>query len=297
MNRSSRKLGGKPERRGGPRSGAKTEFQKKHTYTSKDESYDPHKPRAGKKGAGKRPSFKKIEDQVEPSTMRLNRFIAISGVSSRREADEIIKSGKIQVNGEVVTEMGFQVSKKDKVKYEGRFLKAEKMQYVLLNKPKGFITTMKDDRDRRTVMSLVEKACDERIYPVGRLDRQTTGLLLFTNDGELAKKLTHPSNNVKKIYQVELNKPITKVDFEAIEKGLILEDGEIKVDELAVLTDDNRTLGIEIHSGRNRIIRRIFEHLGYSVEKLDRSMLGRLTKKNLGRGKWRHLTEKEVGIL
>ena len=171
------------------------------------------------------------------------------------------------------------------------------MQYVLLNKPKGFITTMKDDRDRKTVMSLVEKACDERVYPVGRLDRQTTGLLLFTNDGELAKKLTHPSHRIKKIYQVELNKPITKADFEAILEGLTLDDGPITVDELAILSDDNLNLGIEIHSGRNRIIRRIFEHLGYSVVKLDRVMFGKLTKKNLGRGKWRHLTEQEVSRL
>lgn len=229
--------------------------------------------------------------------MRLNRFIAISGICSRREADELIRKGKVEVNGKVITEMGFQVGKKDKVKYEGKFLKAEKMQYVLLNKPKGFITTMKDDRDRKTVMSLVEKACDERIYPVGRLDRQTTGLLLFTNDGELAKKLTHPSHRVKKIYQIGLNKPITTKDFEAIQAGLTLEDGEIKVDELAILTDDNLTLGIEIHSGKNRIIRRIFEHLGYTVERLDRVMFGKLTKKNLGRGKWRHLSEKEVGML
>lgn len=263
--------------------------------TSKEDK--PFKPRFDKKAPGKRPSFKKKEDMPEPKTMRLNRFIAISGVCSRREADELIKVGKVEVNGKVITEMGFQVGKKDKVKYEGKFLKAEKMQYVLLNKPKGFITTMKDDRDRRTVMSLVEKACDERIYPVGRLDRQTTGLLLFTNDGELAKKLTHPKYEIKKIYQVELNKPITEKDFLAITGGLKLDDGEVIVDDLAIINDDNKTLGIQIHSGKNRIIRRIFEHLGYSVDKLDRVMFGNLTKKNLGRGKWRHLSDKEVALL
>ncbi len=244
-----------------------------------------------------KPTKKKPELKPEPTHVRLNKYISNSGVCSRREADELIKDGKVSVNGKVVTEMGFQVAKTDLVKYEGKILKSEKLQYVLLNKPKGFITTMKDDRDRKTVMSLVEKACPERIYPVGRLDRNTTGLLLFTNDGELAKKLTHPSYNIKKIYQVELDKPITEKDFTAIVEGLELEDGEIKADELAVITDDKKTLGIQIHSGRNRIIRRIFEHLGYTVEKLDRVMFGKLTKKNLPRGKWRMLTDKEVGMM
>ncbi len=273
-------------------------FKPKRKFTGKPESEEPFKkPRVDKKSPGKRPSFKKREDEPEPKTIRLNRFISISGVCSRREADELIKDGKIEVNGKTVTEMGFQVGKKDKVKYQGKFLKAEKMQYVLLNKPKGFITTMKDDRDRRTVMSLVEKACEERIYPVGRLDRQTTGLLLFTNDGELAKKLTHPKYEIKKIYQVELNQPMAENHFNAILEGLTLDDGEVRVDDLAVLTDDRKTIGIQIHSGRNRIIRRIFEHLGYTVEKLDRVTFGNLTKKNLGRGKWRFLTEQEVSRL
>lgn len=236
-------------------------------------------------------------EEVKPTDIRLNRYISNAGICSRREADELIKDGKVSVNGKVVTEMGFKVTPKDKVRYQGKILVSEKLQYVLLNKPKGFITTMKDERDRKTVMSLVEKACTERIYPVGRLDRQTTGLLLLTNDGELAKKLTHPSHRIRKIYQVELGKPITETDFNAILDGIELEDGEIKVDELAVLTDDKKTLGIQIHSGRNRIIRRIFEHLGYTIEKLDRVMFGHLTKKNLPRGKWRHLTEKEIGRL
>ncbi len=244
------------------------------------------------------PNFKqKEEPKIVSSDVRLNRFISNAGVCSRREADVLIEEGKITVNGKKVVEMGFKVKPTDKVKYQGKILTSEKLQYVLLNKPKGFITTMKDDRNRRTVMSLVEKACTERIYPVGRLDRQTTGLLLFTNDGDLAKKLMHPSHRIKKIYQIGLDKPITQKDYDQIVEGITLEDGPIKVDELAVLSDDNINLGIEIHSGRNRIIRRIFEHLGYRVEKLDRVMYGRLTKKNLGRGKWRKLSDQEVSRL
>lgn len=201
------------------------------------------------------------------------------------------------VNGKAVVEMGVKVKPTDTVKYQKKILTIEKLQYVLLNKPKGFITTMKDERNRQTVMSLVEKACTERIYPVGRLDRQTTGLLLFTNDGCLAKTLMHPSHKIKKIYQIGLNKALTKNDYNAILKGLMLEDGLIKVDELAVLSDDTMHLGMEIHSGKNRIIRRVFEHLNYQVTTLDRVMYGQLTKKNLGRGKWRHLTAQEVSRL
>ena len=244
------------------------------------------------------PKYKKPdESKIVSNTVRLNRFISNAGVCSRREADVLIEDGKITVNGKKIVEMGFKVKPTDTVKHEGKVLTTEKLQYVLLNKPKGFITTMKDERDRRTVMSLVEKACTERIYPVGRLDRQTTGLLLFTNDGDLAKKLMHPSHRIKKIYQIGLDKGLTQKDYDAIVAGLTLEDGLIEVDELAVLSDDNMNLGIEIHSGRNRIIRRIFEHLGYRVETLDRVMYGRLTKKNLGRGKWRKLTDQEVSRL
>ena len=245
-----------------------------------------------------KPKFvKKEEYKIVSSDVRLNRFISNAGVCSRREADVLIEDGKITVNGKKIMEMGFKVRPTDAVKYQGKILTTEKLQYVLLNKPKGFITTMKDERNRRTVMSLVEKACTGRIYPVGRLDRQTTGLLLFTNDGELAKKLTHPSHRIKKIYQIGLDKPLIQTDYDQIMEGLTLEDGPIIVDELAVLSDDNVNLGMEIHSGRNRIIRRIFEHLGYRVETLDRVMFGRLTKKNLGRGKWRKLTDQEVSRL
>lgn len=228
------------------------------------------------------------------STIRLNKFIANAGVCSRREADKLIAKGDIKVNGKTVTELGTKVSTKDKVTYLGKQLSPEKPVYVLLNKPKDFITTTDDPENRRTVMELVKNACDERIYPVGRLDRQTTGLLLLTNDGDLAKKLAHPSHKVRKIYKVELNKPITQNHFQEIAEGLKLEDGPAPVDNLAVLDKDNKTLGMEIHIGRNRIVRRIFERLGYEVVKLDRVMYAGLDKMNLSRGKWRYLTEKEL---
>lgn len=240
----------------------------------------------------KRPN-KKAKPQTTSKT-RLNKFIANAGVCSRRDADKLIADGQIKVNGKVVREMGFKVKKTDKVVYKGRTLKSQSHQYVLLNKPRGFITTTNDPQERKTVMSLVEKACDERIYPVGRLDRETTGLLLFTNDGETAKKLTHPSHKVKKIYQVELNRAISKEDFNAVLNGIELDDGLATVNELAVIGADGSVLGIEIHIGRNRIVRRIFEHLGYEVKKLDRVMFGSLTKKNLPRGKFRHLSPKEI---
>lgn len=236
--------------------------------------------------------FKKVEARKE--TIRLNRYIANSGVCSRREADKLIEAGEVKVNGKVITEMGFQVKPGDEVRHKGKLLKREKFVYVLLNKPKDFITTTNDPENRRTVMELVKNACDERIVPVGRLDRMTTGLLLFTNDGDMAKKLTHPSHKVKKLYQVELDKPITENDFNQITEGIKLEDGHVVVDDLAVVSPDSKTLGIEIHIGRNRIVRRIFEHLGYQVVKLDRVVYAGLNKKDLPRGKWRFLTQKEV---
>ncbi len=240
----------------------------------------------------KRPKKKTpLHDQQE---IRLNRFIANAGVCSRREADNLIADGKIKVNGKVITELGFKIKKTDEVEYRRNKLKSEKHQYVLLNKPSGFITTMSDPQARKTVMSLVEKACKERLFPVGRLDKDTSGLLLFTNDGVTAKKLTHPSHQVRKIYQIELDKPIAKIDFDKILKGIELKDGKVLVNELAILGDDQRMLGIEIHIGRNRIVRRIFEHLGYKVKKLDRVMFGALTKENLSRGKFRHLTPGEI---
>lgn len=242
------------------------------------------------------PTSREQDEKVsaDEKNIRLNKYIADAGVCSRREADKLIEAGEIQVNGKTVTELGYKVSRKDAVTYNGRRLSQEKLVYVLLNKPKDFITTVDDPEDRKTVMQLVQTACNERIYPVGRLDRNTTGLLLLTNDGELATKLTHPSHNVKKIYQVDLDKPLTEEDAEKIREGLMLEDGEAKVDELAILSEDRTILGVEIHIGRNRIVRRIFEHLGYEVIRLDRVMFAGLTKKDLPRGKWRYLSQKEL---
>lgn len=229
--------------------------------------------------------------------IRLNRYIANSGVCSRRDADLLIQAGEIKVNGTPVTEMGYIVQPTDIVKYGNRTLKREKLVYVLLNKPKDFITTTNDPDERRTVMDLVSSAAKERLYPVGRLDRNTTGLLILTNDGELAEKLAHPSNKVRKIYEVVLDKPLDEDDFDRILKGVYLEDGNAKVDELAIISPDRQTVGIELHIGRNRIVRRIFEYLGYQVERLDRVMYAHLTKKDLPRGHWRYLTEKEVVAL
>ena len=238
--------------------------------------------------------IKEESESAKDGSIRLNRYISNAGVASRRDADELIASGQITVNGKEIIEMGYKVKPTDVVKYGKKILSREKLMYVLLNKPKDFITTTEDPDERRTVMDLVKNACSERIYPVGRLDRNTTGLLLLTNDGEVAEKLSHPSNEIKKIYQVELDKPITTEDFETIVNGIDLEDGFIKPDELALVTPDAEVVGIKIHSGKNRIVRRIFEHLGYEVLKLDRTTYAGLDKKDLPRGKWRFLTEKEV---
>ncbi|MDI9357193.1 MAG: pseudouridine synthase, partial [Chitinophagaceae bacterium] len=229
--------------------------------------------------------------------IRLNRFISNAGVCSRREADDLISQGMVMVNGKVVTELGVKVTLKDVVIFDGKTLKPEKLSYILLNKPKDFITTMEDPFERKTVMNLLESAVEQRIYPVGRLDRNTTGLLLFTNDGELAKTLTHPSSMVQKIYYVEINKPIKEEDFQKLKDGITLEDGFIKLDDVQIVSPDRQGIGIEVHSGKNRIIRRIFEQLEYEITKLDRVMYAGLTKLNLSRGKWRHLDSKEINML
>lgn len=229
--------------------------------------------------------------------MTLNKYIAHSGASSRREAAEFVKQGKVRVNGELVLDPGYRVVPGDQITLSGKKLTPQRnLVYILLNKPKGYITTTEDPEERKTVMDLVANADVERLFPVGRLDRNTTGLLLLTNDGTLAHKLSHPSYNIRKVYKVTLDKNLSRADYEKIVKGLELEDGKVQVDELAYL-DTRHELGIEIHSGRNRIVRRIFESLGYSVEKLDRVMYAGLTKKNLARGKWRFLTEHEVVLL
>jgi 23S rRNA pseudouridine2605 synthase len=226
--------------------------------------------------------------------IRLNKFIANSGVCSRREADELIKNGLVVVNGQIISELGYKVKRSDKVEYDGKRLSAEKPVYILMNKPKGFITTTDDPQERNTVMHIIGSAVKERVYPVGRLDRNTTGLLLITNDGDVADKLTHPSYNAKKIYKVELDKPITKNDLQAILDGVQLEEGRAIVDDLAVVSDDKKTVGIEIHIGWNRVVRRVFEVLGYQVLKLDRVVYAGLDKKDLKRGQWRFLTKDEI---
>jgi 23S rRNA pseudouridine2605 synthase len=234
------------------------------------------------------------EIKTDHKEVRLNRFIANAGVCSRREADELIAKGRIKINGEVMTELGYKVKPTDSVYFDDEPLKKERIVYVLLNKPKDHITTTDDPEGRKTVMNLVKQACNERIYPVGRLDRNTTGLLLMTNDGKLAEKLAHPSNNIKKAYQILLERPILEEDFNKIVQGIELEDGLIKADKLSVISDDGSALEMQIHSGRNRIVRRIFEHLGYEVLRLDRVGYAGLTKKGLTRGEWRYLTEQEV---
>lgn len=246
----------------------------------------------------KRIEYKKqFVDYTQP--MRLNKFLANSGICSRREADDYIGAGVVSVNGVVVTELGSKiVPATDKVMFHDQPVKVEKKVYILLNKPKDCVTTVEDTHDRMTVLDLVKNACSERVYPVGRLDRNTTGVLLITNDGDLTSKLTHPKYDKKKIYQVTLDKDLTDEDYEKIVAGFNLEDGFIKVDELAFVNDeDRRTVGVEIHSGRNRIVRRIFDHFGYHVIKLDRVYFAGLTKKNLPRGRWRYLSEMEVNML
>ena len=230
--------------------------------------------------------------------VRLNKYIANAGICSRREADEMIATGVITVNGEICTQLGTLVGPNDKVQFGGQTLKAEKKVYLLMNKPKGYITTSDDPEDRKTVMDLLDGACSERIYPVGRLDRNTTGVLLFTNDGDMAKKLTHPSHGARKIYYVTLDKPLTHKDMQDISKGVYLEDGLVTVDEISyVESGDRKEVGVQLHSGKNRIVRRIFEHFGYEVVKLDRVLFAELTKKGLVRGGWRFLTDKEIDFL
>ncbi|TCR05860.1 23S rRNA pseudouridine2605 synthase [Sphingobacterium sp. JUb20] len=325
FNKEGRSFGGeRPFRKEGDSSDRKRTFDKpfnkegKSFQKSDGDQTDFKRPARDKSDRQYKSSYKKFnndEDRKEGSTerrsterpqrskssqndglIRLNRYIANSGVCSRRKADELIAAGVVSVNGEAVTELGAKVDPaKDDVKYNGERLKREKMVYVLLNKPKDYITTTEDPQERHTVMELVSKATKERIYPVGRLDRNTTGLLLMTNDGNLAEKLSHPRNNISKIYNVELNKSLTQGDFNKIVFGLELEDGFVKPDDLSYVTGGSkREVGVQIHSGKNRIVRRIFESLGYEVVKLDRVVYANLTKKDLPRGRWRYIEEREL---
>lgn len=314
-------------------SGKKQEFEKKTDGTLRNKPVHGKKPEGNlrdkkvserkpenktwnKEGAEKKPykksvspkkEYKKISNHAKPvekkgfrpdEKIRLNRFLSNSGVCSRREADTFIQSGCVTVNGKIISELGSKVSINDDVRFNGQQLTPERKVYLLLNKPKGFVTTTDDPQERKTVMNLIENACPERVYPVGRLDMDTTGLLLFTNDGDLVKKLTHPSHSRKKIYQAYLDKPLTKNHLLEIAKGVELEDGFVAADAINYVDEnDKREIGIEIHSGQNRVVRRIFAHLGYEVQKLDRVYFAGLTKKNLPRGKWRFLSQMEINLL
>jgi 23S rRNA pseudouridine2605 synthase len=289
------------------RAGSSPQFSDRNKPSGKDFS---KKKFDDTKESAPRPVEKKPYDSKRPRTVRpaegeetllqgdelirLNRFISNSGICSRREADAMITMGLITVNGKSVTELGFKVKRTDDVRNDGKRLKAEKPVYILLNKPKGFITTTDDPQERNTVMHLINGACKERVYPVGRLDRNTSGLLLMTNDGELTEKLSHPKHNVKKIYKAELDRPLTKADFQKIVDGVRLEEGRAMVDDLAIVGEDGKVVGLEIHIGWNRVIRRIFETLGYEVVRLDRSVYATLDKKDLPRGHWRFLRQDEV---
>ena len=242
--------------------------------------------------------FDKLAKETPKESIRLNKYIANSGICSRREADELITQGLVQVNGKVVTEMGYQVQKTDKVIFDGQGITPEKPVYVLLNKPKGYISTTKDEKARKTVLDLVANASPYRLFPVGRLDRSTTGVILLTNDGHMTKKLTHPSFNMKKIYHVTLDRKLDRADMNAIAEGIRLEEGIAEVDSISYIEGKPRNeVGIEIHIGWNRVVRRIFQRLGYEVEALDRVMFAGLTKKNIKRGHWRILTDLEVNNL
>ena len=271
--------------------GARKPFGKSEGYKGKGVGY---------KGKGKptaERSYPKYNPNKVTGEIRLNRFVAQSGLCSRREADDFIAAGLVSVNGVIVTELGTKVKPTDVVKFNDERLQGEKNVYLVLNKPKGYVTTLEDDHAEKTVMELVQNACKERIYPVGRLDKNSLGLLLFTNDGDITRQLTHPSLRKKKIYEVTLDKALTRADFEQLAEGITLEDGDIYFDEISYIKDDKKSVGVEIHSGRNRIVRRMFEHLGYKVTKLDRVYYAGLTKKNLKRGAWRFLTSDEVARL
>ena len=236
-------------------------------------------------------------NQNNNKLIRINKFISNSGVCSRRQADELILKGKVYLNNKKIKTLGIKISNEDTVKIDGKIISKEKKEYLILNKPKDFITTLNDPQNRKTVKDLIKGATKKRLYPVGRLDRNTTGLLIFTNDGELSKKLTHPSYKIKKIYHVEIEKAIELNDFKIIENGFKLDGEKIKVDRIAILDKEKKNIGLEIHIGKNRIVRRIFEHLNYKVKKLDRVMIGSITKKNLKRGSWRFLKDSEVRLL
>ena len=236
-------------------------------------------------------------NQNNSKLIRINKYISNSGICSRREADKLILKGKVYINNKKIKTLGIKISNQDIVKIDGRVISIEKKEYLLLNKPKNFITTLDDPQNRKTVKDLIKGATKKRLFPVGRLDRNTTGLLIFTNDGDLSKKLTHPSYKIKKIYHITIDKPIELNDYKTIQNGFQLDGDEIKVDRIAIIDENKKNIGLEIHIGKNRIVRRIFEHFNYDVKKLDRVMIGTITKKNLKRGDWRFLKDSEIRLL
>ncbi|MEG2239973.1 MAG: pseudouridine synthase, partial [Alistipes sp.] len=299
--RPKRAYGDKPAYGSKPAYGEK-KYGDKPAYGDRPQRTYGDKPRFDRNDRPSRSGYKRDETAAYPKydpnkqtgEVRLNRFIAQSGICSRREADDFITAGLVSVNGQVVTVLGTKVMSTDEIKFNDSRVQGEKKVYLVLNKPKGYVTTLDDPHADKIVMDLVKEACTERIYPVGRLDKNSVGLLLFTNDGDLTKQLTHPSYQKKKIYQVRIDRSLDTADMEAIAKGVMLEDGEVFADEISYVKEDKQEIGIEIHSGRNRIVRRIFEHFGYTVQKLDRVYYAGLTKKNLKRGGWRFLSEEEV---
>lgn len=290
---------GKDSEAKSPRAKKNEKFDAAKSPETKKKGYKkPIKPSpVSKKYAPKRKA--KPAESRQDGRVRINKYLADAGICSRRDAEQLVKSGAVEINGEVITDLSTRVGPEDVVKYGGGTLRKEKLRYVLLNKPKDYITTSEDPQGRKTVMTLIQDACKERIYPVGRLDRNTTGLLLFTNDGEMAKKLTHPRYGVKKVYLVEADKKIEGLHRAQMIKSVPLEDGEVHFDEIAYASKDgnNRSVIVGLRSGKNRVVRRIFEHFGYEVVKLDRIAFAGITKGELTRGKWRHLTEKEIGFL
>jgi 23S rRNA pseudouridine2605 synthase len=319
MNSSRNSSGGRHQGKKKPQKSSTNKFESKRKFSDSSKS-KPFKRAADSEDANKPQRFEKkrfetdrkkldatrVKQASKPTKVsnpeidgiRLNKYISNAGICSRREADVFIAAGNATVNGKVVTEMGHKVKLTDEVRFDGTTINPEKKRYVLLNKPKNFITTMDDDRGRKTVMELVANAAKERIYPVGRLDRNTTGLLLFTNDGELAKKLTHPKHNIQKLYHASLDKKLSMSDLNKISEGFMLDDKRVLVDDISYIMGQPKSeIGVKIHSGRNRIVRRIFEHFNYSVVKLDRVIFAGLTKKDLSRGHWRYLTEMEVNNL
>ena len=318
MNSSKNSSGGRHQGKKNPQKSSSSKFESKKkfsdgskakTYKKSSESDGSKRPERfeKKKFDGDRkfsdrskskPVPKQKSNDSEVDGIRLNKYIANAGICSRREADVYIAAGNAVVNGKIVTEMGYKVQLTDEVRFDGTTINPETKRYILLNKPKNFITTMDDDRGRKTVMELVANASKERIYPVGRLDRNTTGLLLFTNDGEMAKKLTHPKHSIQKLYHASLDKKLAMSDLNKIAEGFMLDDKKVIVDEISyIINQPKDEIGIKIHSGRNRIVRRIFEHFNYTVVKLDRVVFAGLTKKDLPRGHWRHLTEMEINNL